>query len=90
MALEGLRGFDDRLQPGMRRPEVPAPEERFRRPLIRIMPEGAEGLLDRPGSAHLELVQGKGAECLLLILPEMSGVLEPQIFRPFQEIVAGL
>lgn len=54
VALDGLGGFDHGIQPRVGGPEEPLAEELGRRLNVRIIPEIAECLLDRPGPADLK------------------------------------
>src|SRR6266567_484685 len=65
------------LEPAVGRAPEPAREEGAGRPGIAVGPEGTEALLERPGSADLEILPLQGAERGPLRLAQILGPAQP-------------
>src|SRR5680860_1457662 len=90
VALQRLRRFDDRLQPRVGGPEVPAFEV-FGAPAAALVgPEVTQALLDRPRPAGLQVGGPQDGEAVLLTVGQIFGRVQPQVLRAGQALVADL
>src|SRR5680860_964232 len=89
VALERLGGVDDRLEPGVGGPEVPAFEVLGRPAATLVGPEVPQALLDRPGPGGLQITGAQDGEPVGVLGGEVLIRVQPQVLRPGQGLVAG-
>jgi len=90
MGFERLRRFLDRLQPRMGGPEVPALEIVAHMRCVSVIPQMPKILLDRPGSADLEILSPEHGKFLLAPFRHVFLTPQPQILGALQQGLTGL
>ena len=88
MTLQSLRGSDDQFEARVIRPEVPAVEKLFLRTGVMIVPELSKRLLDRPRATGLQRLDPEGLETPAPALRPAPGVLEPDVLRSGERLLA--